>query len=322
MPIAIVQQEFGGPEVLEAAEVAPLTAQDLAAGEVLVRVRAAGVNPIDAMTRAGGGMAAAGLVTLPAVPGWDLAGVVEAVAEVVQDLAPGDRVLGLARFPHPGGAYAELAAVPAEDLVPVPESLDDVHAAALPMAAMTAWQAFAETAPVRPGQRVLITGAGGGVGHLAVQIAHHLGAHVLAVASAGKHEWLRELGADETVDYRDAAAVAALAGTCDAALSLAEGSRRLALDAVRRGGTVIALGGGADGLAEEAAAAGVELATTHVHTQREWLLAVTDLAARGVIAPTVSEVLDLAEAAQAHRLLEGGHSTGKIVLRVAPAPES
>lgn len=88
MPIAIVQQEFGGPEVLEAAEVAPLTAQDLAAGEVLVRVRAAGVNPIDAMTRAGGGMAAAGLVTLPAVPGWDLAGVVEAVAEDVQDLAP------------------------------------------------------------------------------------------------------------------------------------------------------------------------------------------------------------------------------------------
>lgn len=242
MSSRIVQRVFGGPEALEVVEVPTPTVADLGPTDVLVAVAAAGVNPVDVTTREGRGMAAAGIITLPFTPGWDVAGRVEAVGTGVTGLEAGQRVLGLARFPHEGGGYAQHVVVPAEDLIATPERLNDEQAGALPMAAMTAWQAFADTTSVGPGQRVLITGAGGGVGHLAVQIAKHLGAHVVAVASEGKHDWLKSLGADEVVDYRDTAAVAALEGTVDVALSLAAGSREAALRAVRQGGTLVAPG--------------------------------------------------------------------------------
>lgn len=315
MSIKIIQHGFGGPEVLEPVNAEVPDLADLAPNEVLVAVASAGVNPIDVMTREGGGMAAGGIITLPFAPGWDVAGTVEATGSAVTGLAVGQRVLGLARFPREGAAYAEYAIVPAEDLAPTPENLSDEQAGGLPMAAMTAWQAFTDTTTVGPGQRVLITGAGGGVGHLAVQIARHLGAHVIAIASTGKHEWLRRLGADETIDYHDTGGVSALAGTVDVALSLAAGSRETALRAVRVGGTLIGLGGGAGDFGAQAEQAGIRFAATHVHTQRDWLDSVVDLAARGVITPTVSEVFDLADAAGAHRALEAGHSTGKTVLR-------
>ncbi|MCA1188498.1 NADP-dependent oxidoreductase [Saccharopolyspora sp. 6T] len=318
MSTKIVQRAFGGPESLELVDVPAPTAADLGPGDVLVAVAAAGVNPIDVMTREGDGMAAAGIIELPFTPGWDVAGTVAAVGADVTGLELGQRVLGLARFPREGGAYAEHAVVPADDLVPAPENLADEQAGALPMAAMTAWQAFADTTSVGPGQRVHITGAGGGVGHLAVQIAHRLGGNVVAVASEGKHDWLKSLGADETVDYRDPEAMAALVGTADVALSLAAGSRATALRAVRPGGTLVALGGGAGDLEAEAGQAGVRFAATHVHTQRGWLESVVDLAAKGELVPTVSAAFALAEAADAHRAVESGHSTGKVVLLTTP----
>ncbi|UQN30901.1 NADP-dependent oxidoreductase [Brachybacterium kimchii] len=318
MSTKILQHAFGGPEVLEIIDAPAPTAADLGPGDVLVAVTAAGVNTIDVMTREGGGMAAAGVVTLPFTPGWDVAGTVEAVGADVTGLEVCQRVLGLARFPREGSAYAEHAVVPADDLALTPESLTDEQAGALPMAAMTAWQAFADTTSVGPGQRVLITGAGGGVGHLAVQIAHLLGAHVVAIASEGKHDWLRGLGADETVDYRDPEAVGALAGSVDVALSLAAGSREAALRAVRPGGTLVALGGGAGDLEADAERAGVRFAATHVHTQREWLEGVVRLAADGELVPTVSETFALADVADAHRAVESGHSTGKVVLLTTP----
>lgn len=314
MSVKIVQQAFGGPEVLEPMNADTPTVADLAPDEVLVAVAAAGVNPIDVMTREGGGMAAAGVITLPFTPGWDVAGTVEALGSSVTGLTVGKRVLGLARFPKEGRAYAEYVIVPAEDVTATPDNLTNEQAGGLPMAAMTAWQAFTDTTRVGPDQRVLITGAGGGVGHLAVQIAHHLGAHVTAIASTGKHEWLRGLGADETIDYRDNEAVAALTDTIDVALNLAAGSRESALKSVRAGGTLIALGGGSEDLAAQTEQAGIRFAATHVHTQRDWLESVVELAAQGIIEPTVSEVFDLAEAAAAHRSVESGHSTGKIVL--------
>lgn len=314
MSIAIVQSEFGGPETLEVVDVTPPTATDLQPDEVLVKVAAAGVNPIDVMTRAGGGMAAAGVVKLPYTPGWDVAGTVEAVGAAVSDLTPGQRVCGMVRFPAPGSTYAEYVVVPAAHVVPTPENLTDEQAAALPLAAMTAWQACADTADLQPGQRVLISGAGGGVGHLAVQIAHELGAWVIAVASEGKHQWLRDLGANETIDYRNTEAMDALHQSVDVALSLAAGSREATLRAVRPGGLLIALGGGADSLDKEAEQAGIRFAATHVRTERDWLEQVTKLAAKGALVPDVSLTLPLAEAAEAHRAIENGHSTGKIVL--------
>lgn len=323
MSSKIVQTEAGGPEVLELVEVDESTVADLAANlaadEVLVRVSAASVNPVDAKTRSGAGMLNR-TVSLPLVPGWDLAGKVEAVGSGVTSLAVGERVFGLARFPAAGEAYADYSVVPAVDLVPTPASLSDLAAAALPMAAMTAWQAFVDTTPVGPGQRVLITGAGGGVGHLAVQIAHHLGATVIAVASEGKHEWLRGLGADVTVDYRDEAAMAALAEEpVDVAYSLVAGSAEAALAAVKRGGVFISLGGGSATLPDTAESAGVKFATSAVHTERAWIEQVAELAATGALVPTIGKVFDLADAAAAHRAIEAGHTTGKIVLRMSAA---
>ncbi|RSM63945.1 NADPH:quinone reductase [Actinoplanes sp. ATCC 53533] len=317
MSSKIVQTRFGGPEVLELVEQPSPAPDALTADEVLVRVAFAGVNPIDVMTRTGGAMAAAGLITLPFTPGWDLAGTVEAVGSQVRSLAVGDRVFGMARFPHAGAAYAQYAVVPAVDLALTPDTLTDAAAAALPLAAMTAWQAFADTTHVTNGQRVLIAGAGGGVGHFAVQIAHHLGATVTAVAGAGKHDWLRGLGADRTVDYTDPAALAALADQpVDVALNLVGGDTgRHALAAVRPGGILISLVGAGDDLRGAADLTGVRLATTSVRTERAWLAQITHLAATKALVPEVARVFDLADAAQAHRLVEAGHVQGKVVLR-------
>lgn len=317
MSTKIVQTRFGGPEVLEPVDQIPPSPDALSADEVLVHVTFAGVNPIDVMTRTGGAMAAAGLITLPFTPGWDLAGTVEAIGSRVTALNVGDRVYGMARFPHPGAAYARYAIVPAVDLVPTPDTLTDAAAAALPLAAMTAWQAFADTTHVGKGHRVLITGAGGGVGHFAVQIARHLGAIVTAVAGAAKHDWLRSLGADRSVDYTEPAALAALADQpVDVALNLVGGDiGRHALAAVRPGGVLVSLVGASDDLRAAADAAGVRVATTSVHTERAWLEQITHLAAAKALVPEVTRVFDLADAAQAHRLLETGHVQGKVVLR-------
>jgi NADPH:quinone reductase-like Zn-dependent oxidoreductase len=222
----------------------------------------------------------------------------------------------MARFPKAGNAYAQQAIVPALDLLATPEAFSDKKAAAFPMAALTAWQALRDTASVQPGERVLITGAGGGVGHLAVQLAHHLGAEVITVASAGKHPWLQQLGADVTVDYTDPNALAALRGNpVQMALNLASGSRDAALAAVKPGGVMVSLGEGADAVTAAAAAAGVRLEATHVHTNRDWLEHVGALAADGILKPTVSQVFNLADAAEAHRAIESGHTQGKVVLR-------
>lgn len=316
MSAAIIQNRFGGPEVLELFEVPTPTAKDLSPDEVLVRVAFAGVNVIDALTRAGGGMAAAGVVTLPYTPGWDVAGTVEAIGSDVADLVAGQRVFGLARFPAAGGTYAQHVVIPARQLIATPDTLSDEQVGALPLTGMTAWQALGDTTTVQPGRRVLITGAAGGVGHLAVQIAHHLGAMVIAVDSADKLDRLHELGADATVDFRDDDAMVDLETVpADITLSLAAGSREFAVRATRRGGVVVGLGPGANSVTAAADAAGVRLAVTHVRTERVWLERVADLAAAGVLVPTVDRVFDLADASDAHRALESGRVEGKIVLR-------
>jgi NADPH:quinone reductase-like Zn-dependent oxidoreductase len=317
MSTKIVQTRFGGPDVLEVVDEAPPAPDALAAHEVLVRVAYAGVNPIDVMTRTGGGMAAAGIITLPFTPGWDLAGTVEAVGNQVNSLSPGDRVFGMARFPREGAAYAQYAVVPAADLVPTPDTLTDAAAAALPLAAMTAWQAFADTTQVAKGQRVLIAGAGGGVGHFAVQIARHLGADVTAIAGVAKHDWLRGLGADHTVDYTDPTALTTLTDQpVDVALDLVGGrTGRHTLAAVRPGGVLIELTGATDDLRTAAEAADVRLATTAVRTERAWLEQLARLAAVQAVVPEVAQIFDLVDAEDAHRVIETGHVQGKLVLR-------
>ena len=314
---AVTQSAFGGPEVLrvtEAPRPVPLPT------EVLVRVVSAGVNPVDVKTREGHGMA--GVLGEPLfVLGWDVSGVVEEIGFGVHTLEVGDEVYGMPWFPRAAGGHAEYVTAPARQFARKPASLDHDEAAAVPLAALTAWQVLVDTADVRPGQRVLVHAAAGGVGHFAVQIAKHLGAHVIATASAGRHAWLRELGADEVVDYtatrfekelRDIDLVVDLVGDEIDTTS----TRSLAV--LRPGGLLVAVPSGvSEDLAGKAAAAGVRARPFLVEPDGTALAALAGLIDAGAIKVEVAAVLPLEQAAEAHRRQASGRTRGKIVLRVA-----
>jgi len=194
---AVQVHQPGGADALRIADV-PVPAPGPT--EVLVRVHAAGVVPVDWKTRAGAGVAGL-LGPAPCILGWDVSGVVEQLGGGVTRFGVGDAVYGRPRFLHQAAGYAEYVTAPSRHLARKPASLDHVHAAELPLAGLTAWQALIDTADLQPGQRVLIHAAGGGVGHLAVQLARWREAHVTGTASAAKHDRLRALGADELIDY-------------------------------------------------------------------------------------------------------------------------
>src|SRR5690606_11595122 len=193
--LAVTQDALGGPEVLKVTEVdRPVPGPT----EVLVRVEAAGVNPTDWKSRARGGF----LGEPPFTLGYDVSGVGGDSRTGQARYAPGDEVVGMLRCPYGSGASAQCGAAPARHFARKPSQVDHVHAAAVPLAGLTAWQALVDVAGLRGGQRVLVHAAAGGVGHLAVQIAKARGAYVIGTASAPKHNLLHDLGVDEAIDYR------------------------------------------------------------------------------------------------------------------------
>ncbi|MEV6347736.1 NADP-dependent oxidoreductase [Actinoplanes sp. NPDC051851] len=309
---AVRQHAFGGPEVLTVERVprpAPLPT------EVLVRVHAAGVNPVDWKTRGGTGMAGV-LGEPPFVLGWDVAGVVEEVGFGVTTLSPGDRVYGMPWFPRAGGGYAEYVTAPSRHFTRMPAGSTFEQAAAVPLAGLTAWQALVDTAAVGPGQRVLITAAAGGVGHLAVQFAKGLGAYVIGVAGPRNQEWLAGLGADEVLDYTTGHVEKAVADV-DVVLDLVGDGAPL-LGTLRPGGLLIAVPAGVSPeLATAAAAAGVRVTPFLVEPDGPALARIAALIESGAVTVEVAEVVPLAEVAEAHREAERGHTRGKVVLRVA-----
>jgi len=307
---AIRQQALGGPEVLELVEI---PRPDPGPTELLVRVKAAGVNPVDWKTRAGGGF----LGEPPFTVGWDVAGVVEAVGRGVTRFEPGERVFGMPRFPHEAAAYAEYVTSPSRQLARIPERLGDVEAAALPLAGLTAWQALVETADVLPGQRVLILAAAGGVGHLAVQIAKVRGAYVIGTASSAKHAFLTDLGADEAIDYTSDA-VEERVRDIDVVLDLVGGeSSRPALATLRDGGLFIAVpsSSGVEAL-RELAGDRVRVTGILVEPDRMGMEAIAELVATGALRAHVAHTFPLEQAARAHELGETGRTQGKLVLTV------
>ncbi|MGG8408120.1 NADP-dependent oxidoreductase [Streptomyces sp. 12297] len=304
---AVVVNQWGGPETLTVAE---LDRPEPGLGEVLVRVHAAGVNPVDWKTRASGALIEWG--PLPAV-GWDVSGTVEAVGPGVGVFSPGDEVFGMPLFPRQAGGYAEYVVAPARHLAPKPASLTHVEAAALPLAALTAWQALVDTADVRPGQRVLVHAAAGGVGHFAVQIAKARGAYVIGTASAAKHDLVRSLGADEVIDYR-AVRFEDEVSDVDVVLDgLGGETAQRSLKVLRAGGRLITLPGPGDVPAETG---GVLAQWVLVEPDHLGLREIAALVQRGELKPLVDTVIPLAEAARAHELGEQGRTTGKIVLSV------
>ncbi|MFB7910607.1 NADP-dependent oxidoreductase [Kitasatospora sp. NPDC001309] len=305
---AIVQKEFGGPEVLRVAEVERPT---LRSGEVLVRVKAAGVNPVDLAVRSG----ALPLLGEPSFTvGWDVSGVVEEAAPGAR-YRVGEEVYGMPFFPRAAGAYAEYVAAPSRQLARKPASLDHAEAAALPLAALTAWQGLVDRAGVGEGDRVLVHRAAGGVGHLAVQIAKARGAYVIALASEPKHAFLRELGADEVIDYRTTDYTEAVSDVDVVLDSSSEGTRALAV--LKPGGTLVSImEHWNQGLAAEIEAAGRTFAGVSVEPDYASLEALAALVDEGRIRPHVAASFPLDEAARAHELVGSGSVRGKVVLTV------
>ncbi|MEU8413396.1 NADP-dependent oxidoreductase [Amycolatopsis japonica] len=309
---AISQNRLGGPEVLELVDVERPTPGPT---QILVRVHAAGVNPVDWKTRETGGIGPMG--DPPFILGWDVSGVVEEVGAGASLFSPGDEVFGMPSFPFQAGAYSEYVAAPSRHFARKPSTLDHVHAAAVPLAGLTVWQSLVDTADVRPGQRVLIHAAAGGVGHLAVQIAKARGAYVIGTASAAKHEFLRGLGADELIDYRttDFADEVRDVDVVLDTIGLEYGPR--SLKTLRRGGRLVQLTRTNDErMPELAEAAGVTAGFTLAEPDRTGLLALAELVGSGRLKPTIDTVFPLEEAAKAQELVAAGKTTGKVVLSV------
>jgi NADPH:quinone reductase-like Zn-dependent oxidoreductase len=282
---------------------------------VLVRIDAVGINPVDWKTRRYGGYPRA-VGEPPFILGWDVAGVVEETADRVTRFAVGDRVFGMPWFPRLARGYAQYVTSPARQLAHTPDALTDEQAAGLPLAGLTAWQSLVDVAGVGEGDRVLIHAAAGGVGHLAVQIAKARGARVIGTARAAKHDFLRELGVDEPIDYTttpweqilsDLDLVLDAIGTDDYGLR--------SLETLREGGQLIVL---PSDVPEAVAAAAREQSkrTSGVQVEPDYcgLESLAALAEEGKLTVAIDETFPLAQASEAHQRLEDGRARGKIVL--------
>ena len=282
---------------------------------MLIRVAAAGINPVDWKTRRQGGNPMA-VGEPPFTLGWDVAGVVEETSRSLTRFAVGDRVFGMPWFPRLARAYAEYVTSPARQLARTPDDLTDEQAGGLPLAGLTAWQSLVDVAGVGEGDRVLIHAAAGGVGHLAVQIAKARGAYVVGTARAEKHDYLRELGVDEPIDYT-AAPFEEVVSEVDIVLDAIGGDEygRRSLQALREGGLLIVLPGGlTDAVATAAREQSKRASGVQVEPDYRGLESLAALVDEGRLKVTIDETFPLAQASEAHRRLEEGRARGKIVL--------
>jgi NADPH:quinone reductase-like Zn-dependent oxidoreductase len=304
---AIRQEVFGGPEVLKEVEI---ERPEPGLSQLLVRVHAAGLNPTDWGHRA----FPIFLGSPPFTLGWDVSGVVEATGFGVTLFKPGDEVFGMLPYPHGAGSHAEYVTGPTRAFARKPRTMDHVQAGALPLAALTAWQALNDTAQLATGQRVLIHAAAGGVGHLAVQIAKARGAYVIGTASAGHHDLVRDLGADEMIDYRTTD-FAAAASDVDVVLNSITGDYSArSLLTLRPGGVLVSLLPFGSEVPAEAAKLGVRTELMLVEHDHTGMTEIADLVTQGKLRPVIAATFPMAEAAKAHELGETRHVAGKLVL--------
>jgi NADPH:quinone reductase-like Zn-dependent oxidoreductase len=300
---------YGGPEVLQYEDAPrPQTVK----GEVLIRVHAAGVNPLDLIVRAG---LLNGSVQhkLPLIPGWDVSGVVDEVGAGASRFKRGDEVFAMAD-PTRDGAYADYIAVREAAVAMKPKSLHHVRAAATPVSALAAWRSLFDLGHLKSGQRILIHGGSGGVGHFAVQLAKWKGAHVLATASTKNQELLRKLGADETIDYTNQK-FEDVAHKIDIVLDTIGGeTQERSWRVLKKGGALISLVQPPS--QQKAKRFGVRGIMCRVQTDGARLSKIAKLIDSANIKPTIDRILPLNEARRAHELSQNGDVHGKIVLRV------
>lgn len=312
---AYVLHEPGAPDRLRLEEIDKPVPQK---GEVLVKVRAISINPVDTKTREGKSLYNTLKETPPVILGWDISGEVVEVGEEVQFFKPGDEVFGMVNFPGHGRAYAEYVAAPEGHLAHKPANVPHHEAAAATLAALTAWQVLVHEANIQPGQRVLIHAAAGGVGHFAVQIAKYFKATVIGTASAENHDFLRNMGADEQVDYNDFR-VEDVVMDMDLVLdSLGEENTRRSLKTLKDGGKIISiLGGAKDEVQALAKKRNIEAKNYLVHSSGEDQAQIADLLGQGELLAHVSHVYDFEDMAKAHEQVETRKTRGKIVVNVS-----
>ena len=301
----IIQDTTGGPETLYLAERPdPMPGS----GEILVGSSAAGINPVDVAVSTG---AFKLIGEPPFTVGWDVAGRVLAVGPGVSDFTVGERVFGMPYFPRAAAAYATHVLAPATEMAKTPDALNDTEAGGLPLAGLTAWQCLVQVASLMAGQKLLIHGGAGGVGHLAVQIAKARGAHVTATASAKKLRVVRGFGADVVLDY----ATDPLGDGYDVVLDPQSGPQaERSVVAVKAGGAVVTLLGPSEAAKAAALAKNVALTSHFVSPDGLGLRALAQLADAGQLKVKVARTFPLAEAGVAQRFLKKALPIGKVVL--------
>jgi NADPH:quinone reductase-like Zn-dependent oxidoreductase len=313
---AVVLQEFGDVDVLKLAGVEEPHA---GAGEVRIRIVAAGVNPVDYKIRRG---LLQGRLPheMPIIPGWDAAGVIDEVGEGVTNWKQGDEVYAYCRKPViQFGCYAEYVVVPEGFVAPMPKTASFTQAASIPLAALTAWQSLYDAAGLKEGQTILIHAGAGGVGGFAIQLAKLRGAHVISTASAVNHAYVRGLGADEVIDYtsmdfREAVKAVHPEGV-DVVYDTVGGEVQVkSAEMIKPGGTMVSILAYVD----EAAIQARDIQTRYVFVSPngEQLRELAQLFDAGQLKTRIAAELPLAEAAEAHRRMETGHTAGKMVLAV------
>lgn len=315
---AVVYHRYGGPEVLNIEEVPRPPATD---GRVVVRVKAASVNPADWQLRSGKRFILSEPFSF--IPGLDLAGVVDEVCPGVSDLSVGDRVFGMTLLTEGLGSYAEFVAVPRGAIAKMSPSMSFEHAAALPTAVQTSWSSLIVQGGIVPGQKILIHGATGGVGHIAVQIAKWKGAQVAGTASGGNQDFLREIGVDIPINYETTRfeevvhdidiVLDTIIHDADSRIDLAgDKTRERTWQVLKKGGILVSITSHPD----QAKAAEYGVRAVHILADRDAkvLEQITGIYELGQLRPHINSIFPLEKVREAHELSQRGHTRGKIVL--------
>lgn len=311
---AIILTEQGGIEKLSSTK---LETPQPKTAEILVKVHAISINPVDIKTRKGGALYGSMKEDPPVILGWDISGVVIATGSEVQNFKAGDAVFGMVNFPGHGKAYAEYVAAPADHFALKPEKISHQEAAATTLAALTAWQVLVQEAKVQKGQHLLMHAAAGGVGHFAVQIAKHLGMEVTGTASAANESFLREIGVDHFIDYTTED-VATVAENFDVVFDPIGGETTVkSLQLLKQGGTLISIVGGVkDHLASAIQEKNINAKNYLVKSSGADMQQLAQLLQQGILKPYISHQFSFDEMAKAHQQIETGKTRGKLIVNV------
>lgn len=314
---AYVLKEFGGVDQLQ---IQNIDKPKLASSEVLVKVKALSVNPVDAMTRAGTvGMSRIVEQFSPIILGWDFSGVIEEVGEYVREFKVGDAVFGMVNFPGHGQAYAEYIAVSASHIALKPNNITYEEAAASTLAALTAWQAFNSYGKLRANDRVLIHATAGGVGHYAVQMAKYLGAYVIGTSSSKNKEFVLSLGVDEHIDYRSVSFEDVLENIDFVLDAIGGDTLQRSVKVLKEFGTLVVLPSGYKEEDERMFLAKKLHGSCFmsVYSSGSDMKIIANLLEKGIVKPHISQFFAFEDMKKAHLQLESGNTIGKVVVCIS-----